>query len=226
MDQKVLIGVPTQEMARQAIFYDYLNLIEKPANTLQLMIHGQSPARGRNIIIEEALKNNCTHILFIDDDTCPPKDILSKLIAHDKDIVTGLYLMRNFPHQNIIFDESYPDGKCRWHQLSNSETGLIPIVNCGLGAVLIKTEVFKKLEKPYIRLGQCESDHWCDDIDFFNRCRLVGFNLFCDLSVLVGHMAQLTIFPFHDGEKWTVQYDTNGISKVSFPMVTFDPNKS
>jgi len=218
---KVLIGIPTAEFARQAQFYDYLGLIEKPVNTIQLSVHGQSPARSRNIIIDAALKNECTHILFIDDDTCPPKDILTKLLAHDKDVVTGLYLMRQFPHQGIIFDEALDDGRCRWHSLHNDvPNSLIPIVNCGLGAVLIKTKVFEKLTKPYIRLGQCESDQWCDDIDFFNRVRKAGFELYCDLSVHVGHMANLTITPGYVDGKWIVKYGTNGIQDVTFPMVT------
>lgn len=198
---KVMIGVPTLEYARRADFYDYINMIDKDIpNTVvgQTFAHGQSPARNRNTIIEIALKNDFTHILFLDDDCVPRPDILKKLLAHDKDIVTGLYLMRSHPHMPILFDESYTNGACRFTVLRPGMKGLVRVKNTGLGAALIKTEVFKRMadDKPWVRLGQCEKDHWCDDIDFFNRARdLYKFEIWCDLECPVGHMLSATIFP-------------------------------
>lgn len=225
---KVLIGIPTAEFARRADFYDYVDMMEKPEGTIQSKAHGQSPARNRNLIIGQALEHDCTHIMFIDDDVQVPLDIIPRLLVHDKDIVTGLYLMRNFPHQPIIFDKSLDDGRCLNHFMAEGETGLIPIVNCGLGAVLIKTEVFKKMPKPWITLGEAEPDHWCDDISFFNRARKLGFKLYCDLTVLVGHHASVTVFPVYDNGEWSVAYNTNGPKTVSFPMprpiIIEDPN--
>jgi len=219
MDCKVLIGVPTAEVGRKATFQDHLGQIDMPQGTIIAQVHGQSPARNRNIIIEQALAHDCSHILFIDDDTVPPTNILSKLLAHNKDIVTGLYLMRNYPHKPIIFDYVNKIGECRNHYPQDTETGLIEIVNCGLGAVLIKTEVFKKVEKPWIRLGELDVDHWSDDIGFFNRCRAAGYKLYCDLSVEVGHTGFVTIMPEYRDGKWFTSYYTDGEGKVGFPSI-------
>jgi hypothetical protein len=198
---KVMICVPTMEMARRADFYDYVNLIEKDIPNTQVaqsFAHGQSPARNRNIMIETALANGMTHILFLDDDVVPRPDILKKLLAHNVDIVTGLYLMRSHPHLPILFDESYTNGSCRFTILRKGLQGLVEVKNTGLGAALIKTDVFRKMSNdlPWIRLGQCEKDHWCDDIDFFNRARdLYDYKIWCDLECPVGHMLSATIFP-------------------------------
>lgn len=198
---KVMICVPTLEYARRADFYDYFNMIDRDIpDTLvaNSFAHGQSPARNRNIMIEVALSNDFTHILFLDDDTVPRPDIVKKLLAHNVDIVTGLYLMRSHPHLPILFDKSYTDGSCRFTILRPGLKGLIEVKNTGLGAALIKTDVFRKMsdDKPWIRLGQCEKDHWCDDIDFFNRARdLYGYKIWCDLECPVGHMVSGTIFP-------------------------------
>jgi len=189
------------EMARRADFYDYVNMIEKnipDTEVAQSFAHGQSPARNRNTMIELAIQNGMTHILFLDDDVVPRPDILKKLLAHDKDIVTGLYLMRSHPHLPILFDESYTNGSCRFSILRPGLKGLVEVKNTGLGAALIKTDVFKKMadDLPWIRLGQCEKDHWCDDIDFFNRARdIYGYKIWCDLECPVGHMLSATIFP-------------------------------
>lgn len=220
MTTKVLVGVPTAEIARRADFYDYYNMLERPAGTICTFAHGQSPARNRNLIIEQAIAHECTHIMFLDDDVAFAPTLLSDLMKYsDKDVVTALYLMRNYPHQPIIFSEALEDGRCKHLYPSDDNTGLVEIVACGLGACLIKTEIFKALEKPWIRLGELEKDHWCDDIGFFRRVREAGFKLYCDLSIQVGHMAQATIWPQHTDGKWQTMYDTSGKGRVAFPAI-------
>jgi len=218
---KVMIGIPTVEYARRADFYDYVDLMQKPDGTVISRVHGQSPARGRNLIIDEALKYGCTHIFFVDDDVLLPPDTLLKLLARDKDIITGLYLMRNHPHQPIIFDVAMPDGRCMNHFLNEGESGVIEVVACGLGSCLIKTSIFEKLEKPYIRLGELEQDHWCDDIGFFQRVRKAGLKIHCDLDCPVGHIASVAIWPNKINGKWHVSYDTMGRATVDIPA--FNP---
>lgn len=223
MAHKVLIGIPTAEMARNSIFYDHLGLLERPDNAVQIAVHGQSPARNRNLIIEKMLSEpDFTHILFLDDDVLVPPDMLIRLLSHDKDIVSGLYLMRNFPHRPILFSEARLSGHCLNTVLVDGMEGLIPIVNCGLGAVLIKREVFEAMEKPWITLGELEADHWCDDISFFNRVRAKGFELFCDLDVLCGHCASVTVAPTYQNGKWYTTYDSYGIMKLTIPQLTPD----
>lgn len=216
---KILIGVPTAEFARQACFYDYFNMIDKPIGTMLTFAHGQSPARNRNVIIQQALDNEADYLLFLDDDTCPPPNILTKLIAHDKDMVTGLYVMRNFPHKPIIFGYADDAGRCAHVFPQDGNEELIPCVASGLGACLINTRVFRGMNEPWITLGELEKDHWCDDISFFNRARESGFSLFCDPTVRCGHMASVTITPEYSDGQWRVSYDTQGTSRVLIPMV-------
>lgn len=214
---KVLIGYPTGEFGRHATFYDCLNFLQRPNGTIMSASHGQSPARGRNQIINQALEHNCTHIFFLDDDLMFAPDTLVKLMAHEKDIITGLYVMRNNPHQPIIFDIALDDGRCQHHFLGPNENGLVPIVAAGLGCCLIKTEVFKVMDedpenkKQWIRLGELERDHWCDDIGFFRRAILkFGFKAFCDLETRVGHQAVVTLWPKRINGVWHTVYDCGG----------------
>lgn len=219
-EPKVLIAVPTAEMARRADFYDYLNMMQRPNNCMGTFAHGASPAKNRNIMIQLALDNDCTHVLFIDDDMAVPPDGLLKLLAHDKDIVGGLYLLRNYPHFPLMFDEYWEDGRCQYAFLSPDKTGLQRVVNTGLGFCLIKTEVFKTIGEPWITLGQLDKDGWGDDIHFFNRCRETGFEMYVDCDVRCGHIMSAIISPHlaEDG-KWYTLYNTGSVESFQVPQL-------
>jgi len=222
-----MVAVPTQEFARRADFYDYFNQLQRPEGTLCTFAHGQSPAKNRNIMIKLALENDCTHVLFIDDDMAFPADSLMRLLAHDKDIVSGLYLLRNYPHFPVMFDEWYPDGRCRYAFLTPDKKGLQKVVNIGLGFSLIKIDVFKKLEDPWVTLGEYEKDNWCDDIHFFNKCREAGYEMFVDTDVRCGHMLSAIITPYQDPNtgQWVTQYNTGAVEMFHVPQVIPTPEQ-
>jgi GT2 family glycosyltransferase len=204
---KVLIGLSTTEYIRHASFLPHFLGLTKPDGTLIITVHGQSPATSRNTIAEQAINNDCTHVLFLDDDMIPPPDTLTKLLAHDKDIVSALYLLRTYPHYPAFFDEAFENGFCRYAFLE--ETRLAKLekgVNAGLGAVLIKTDVFKNMEKPWVRLGEIIKDGWCDDVGFFNRARAKGYDVYCDLNAPVGHMTNVAMWPELANGKWFTNY--------------------
>jgi GT2 family glycosyltransferase len=181
--------------------------------------HGQSPAQNRNAIAKAALEHDCTHILFIDDDQAFEKDALTKLLVHsDKDVVSALYLMRNFPHYALAFDELRPNGYCKHMFLTPDKQGLVEVVNCGFGFVLIKTDVFRALEQPWVRLGELDKDGWCDDIGFFNRVQEAGFKIYCDLSICIGHTINLVMWPRFIGGSWQTVYVTQTGQQFQFPQ--------
>lgn len=205
-EPRVLIGLSTGEYIRKANFLPSFLAIEKVPGTLMTTVHGQSPAEARNMIIRQALNNNCTHILFLDDDMEWPADILKRLLAHDVDGVMGLYLMRNYPHFPVAFDRAFPNGFNKFLYMEPHVGGLVEITNGGLGCVLIKTEVFRKMKEPWVTLGEIVKDGWCDDVSFFNRYREAGFRLFLDTEVRVGHMTPVTLFPDYVNGRWMTTY--------------------
>lgn len=232
MQGKIMICVPTAEFARRADFYDYFNGLEKPDGTMITFSHGQSPARNRNIMIRLALQNNATHCLFLDDDMAFKPDLLRRLLSHDVDVCSGLYLMRNYPHFPVMFDERMDDGKCKFKFLTPDTRGLVEVMNIGLGACLIKTDVFRKMagENDYekfnwITLGEAEPDHWSDDISFFNRASKAGIKMYVDCDARCGHMMTATIWPNYDDtqKSWFTMYNTNAAEM--FQVAQYVPTK-
>lgn len=212
-ESRVMIGVPTAEYARRADFYDHLNLLDKPANSVQIAVHGQSIARNRNIIVEQALINNCTHVFFLDDDVLCKPDTLYRLLAHGKNIISALQLKRNYPHQPIAFDlENEP------LILNPNVGGVIQVASTGLGACLIHTNVFKGMTKPWFRLGEEEPDQMSEDTGFFQRAYVEGIAAYCDLDTPVGHIGSMSIWPEKVKGTWYSTYDTQGTGRASVPQ--------
>ena len=217
MDYKVLVGLATGEYARRADFYDYFNLLEKPAGSFALFAHDRSPAKSRNMLIDAAKDVNCSHILIIDDDVAPEGDHLMRLLAHDVDIVSGLYFMRSYPHAPVAFDIANEKGECMPMYMTPNLKGLHPVVAAGFGFLLIKMSVFDKLEKPYVRLAELDPEEWCDDIGFFKRVREAGIQSYVDLDVHVGHQGTMIVKPRRDKDgNWFTNYNTG--SKYSFDV--------
>lgn len=223
---KVLVGLSTGEYIRKANFLPSFLALNKPEGALMTTIHGQSPAEARNKIILQALENDCTHILFIDDDMELPQNTLLDLLKHDVDGVMALYLMRNYPHFPVAFDRRFPNGFNKFLYLEPSIQGLVQITNGGLGCVLIKTDVFRKMEHKnnvWVTLGEITKDGWCDDVSFFNRYHDAGFKLYVDTNVAVGHMTSLTLYPERVGDRWLTCYQhQNGKVLVPQTIPTVD----
>lgn len=228
VDKKIMLGVPTSIHARRADFYDYLNRLQKP-DCFILNPHGSSPAFSRNRIIECAIEQDCSHVLFIDDDMAFPADMLIRLLAHDKDVVTGLYYYKHYIHQPIIFEKFNKKGYAFPIFLSPDTPDMLKIAACGFGCCLVKTHVFKAMQKPWVRLGELDQEQWCDDIGFFWRVKQENIteDIWCDTTLRVGHMAEVIIWPSKDPDgKWYSLYDTNnpmdGTGNVKVPQMQME----
>jgi hypothetical protein len=184
-----------------------------------MQCHDRSPARSRNDIFQEALNRGFSHALLVDNDSAPKPDALMKLLAHDVDVVSGLYLSGNYPHQPICFDTALEDGRCVPTSLRGGEAGLREVAAVGFGFCLIKTSVLARLERPWVRLGEIDTQGWSDDLGFCRRARQAGVKVFCDLDVLVGHIKSVVVVPSRgrDG-RWFTGYDTGGAGIAQVPQ--------
>jgi GT2 family glycosyltransferase len=219
MDVRVLIGVPMGEHGRYNQFHKHLRSIIVPPNAQTCIVVGRSAAENRNIIIKDAIEQDFTHVLFIDDDMVPEPGILYKLIQHERSIVSGLYFTRSYPHQPVAFSKFDDFNNIEWYTLENDKTGLVQVDAVGLGACLIHTRVFKDMDYPWIRYGEIgKPDSWCHDIGFFRRAKKRGFPTWLDLDCHVGHIGETVVRPRQADGKWYYAYSTDGINEIFIPQ--------
>lgn len=160
-----------------------------------------SLATTRNRLIEKAIDNDFTHIFFMDSDNPPPPDALIKLYEHNLDCVSGLYFARrtglvdNLPlpimYKRLKPRFDYSDA-CMRHIEDFNYGELIKADIVGMGCLLIKTDVLKKIsERNY-----SEEYKWCEistplsteDLALCDRIYDVDTEIYVDTSIIVPHL--------------------------------------
>ena len=143
----------------------------------------------RNNLVKTAIENKADYVLFIDADMRFPKDTLKILMSHNKDIIGVNATTRSEPviptAKNIQINE---DGSITWLPVySNKLKGISKVDGIGCGVVLIKTSVFKKIERPYFYFEQLPNEKILgEDIYFCVKARDVGIDTWVDHDLSIG----------------------------------------
>ena len=152
-------------------------------------------AAVRNQLVEQALINNCTHILMMDTDQIYPADTITKLLSYNLPIVTAKVHRRYAPFDPLLLRGSLG----RYHRVPDEEwepvNGLIEVDATGTGCVLFSAEVFRKLEFPWFKIipGEGKRKSIGEDVYMFSKAREAGYKIFVDTSIEISHLATLEI---------------------------------
>ena len=120
--------------------------------------------RARNYLVDEFLRSDYTHLLFIDSDIhYNPQDVIA-LLALDKDVIGGPYPKKSVNWGNVAqAARSHPEmeakeleqlvGEYVFNVVKGTKqftvTDPLEVMEIGTGFMLVKREVFEKMEKEY-----------------------------------------------------------------------------
>lgn len=199
-----LIAISCPEFTRHSVFYGSLLNIDAPPNVVVWQTRSSNIADNRNTNTQKALELGAEWVFFVDDDQIFLTDTLTRLLADNLDIVSGLYMKREIPFLPVAFDREDERGYVKPKLLKPEDKGIIEVKATGAGCLLVKTKVFRAMGYPYWTLGQLDKVGWSDDIDFCRRARAAGFTINVDLGVKVGHLATCVIWPVQQEDgTWT-----------------------
>ncbi|MEK6862620.1 MAG: hypothetical protein AABW57_00440 [Nanoarchaeota archaeon] len=154
---------------------------------------------SRNILRKYALDNNYDYLFSLEQDLIPNKDALTKLVGHNKEVISGIYFIHNIiNNQRILIPQAFielntktnnlPD--MRWlteeEFLSNK---LIKIVSCGMGCVLMHKNILNKIE---FRSENNVFDDRFFGIDLHKK----NIPMYCDTSVKCKHLILNRPYPW------------------------------
>lgn len=152
---------------------------------------------NRNVIARSILKENTTHLMFIDADMDFPDDGILRLLKQDKPVIGANYNVRLDPKSNTVTGPTVKmlvDGQ----PVSIAPGGLpkktFKCYALATGFMMINVEVFKKLKFPWFEATiNKKGEHTTEDIDFCRKAHEAGIEVWCDPTIKVGHIGQ-TVF--------------------------------
>ena len=194
--KKILIAIPTNKLIEAETFKSIYDLeVPDGYETVFQYFYGYQVEQVRNLIASWVINGPYDYLFAVDSDIAFPKDTLKKLVSHDKDIVTGVYIQR-IPGKHTIEvmrrNEHGGVTHVPWDSIKGQ--GLVPIDGCGFGCVLVKKSVFVAIEYPHF-VYKSAIDHAhtiSEDVYFCMKAREHGKELWCDTSVICDHIGSWT----------------------------------
>lgn len=229
---KVLCGAPCAKMPVYGEFFDHFYGLQVPPGTPSPMrVVGGSIPKNLNCLVDTALRNDCTHLFVVEDDSSFASDTLLRLLAHDKPVVTGLCRARHFPFMPYIYGKPAPGTiGLPGFVLTAQHQGLIGpaegVAATGMGGILINMDVFDRISRPYFTHHHELDAHgmeieWGQDLVFAKKLVDAGVEVYCDLDVIIEHATQAVLkSKFEDGQwKTVVKIDKAEFAVNTNPVV-------
>lgn len=191
-NKKLSILVPTRESVHTHFAYSLTQLYKTTSEVIDTYLFFDSSTillNQREKLIEEAKKINSDYVLWLDSDMVFPSTTALRLLEHDKDIVGCNYLKRTNPIKPVAY-KNVGD----WDSFLplKVEEELVEIEGVGMGCLLMKTEIFNQIQKPYFEFtyNQLSNDWLGEDFNVLKKLRDVGHKVYIDtlLSVEIKHL--------------------------------------
>jgi FkbM family methyltransferase len=191
--KKILIAIPTARNIEPETFKSIYNLeVPDGYETVFQYFYGYNIDQVRNLIADWVVKGY-DYLFSVDSDIAFPPDTLKKLLAHNKDMVSGLYIQRK-PGLHIleVYEHNSHGGVSNIPYEKLVGRGLVEIASCGFGCVLIKAEVMRAIPYPHFKYHSA-IDHRntvSEDVDFCRKALGAGFKIWADTDIHCRHIGQ------------------------------------
>lgn len=197
----ILIGIPCYDGVPADTLEDYMRFAYYLGRRYQeynfcLAIKAKTEQfRARNAIVNEARKVNADYLFFLDDDHIIDVDgmlgpsakyeFLKKMVSHDKDIVGGLYWQRGGTYNPVAMIR-VDDIQYRLLEPFEVTGGLQRVDVVGGGCMLVKMDVFEKIQEPYF----APEHTYSTDIQLCRAAAEKGCEIWLDSSIELGHVVK------------------------------------
>lgn len=166
---------------------------------------GSMICRSRNIIASRAIDINARYVLFIDSDMVFDEDSLVRLLDRKEKIVGGICTLASQPYSPVA-KRIDKNGNYRIaHDVVNG--GLFRNIDAtGTAFLLIDTEVFRRLKKPWFAMPPYGEEVMSEDIYFCKIAKEAGYNICIDSDVVIGHLGERP-FSIYDYKEYREEWE-------------------
>lgn len=190
LNKKILIAIPTAKNIEVETFKSIYDLTVPDGYTTEFQyFYGYQIDQIRNLIAEWAKRYD--YLFSVDSDIVLPKDTLVKMLAADKDIISGLYIQRIPGTQTVEIYQDTPNGGTTNIPYSLIEgRSIVEVAACGFGCCLINSAVFRKIPYPHFEYKSAltMAGTVSEDVYFCKKARDYGFTVWADPSIKCDHL--------------------------------------
>lgn len=196
----IAIAVPLSEFTPSNFWISLMALMEysrRRGFNLSYSLTSTKPlCLARNTIVYEAVSREVDYIFWLDSDMFIQPNTLERLYDHNLDIVSALYFQKVYPYRPVarrVVKLENGEYDCELYDDIEIGKGLVEGAN-GLGAVLIKTDVFRTVFFPPFHFDiKYDKDTFVsklvsEDIYFFKNAYKKGFKAWIDTNIICRHI--------------------------------------
>ena len=189
---KLLIAIPTLDYVHADFVKSLIGLTSSLRCNYEVAIQsGTLVYMARDKLANKAINENFDSVLWLDSDMIFQPSILEDLQDSGKDFITGVYHARRPAFNSCIFEKIDLDSFKSCERYPNN---IFRVEGCGFGCVLISTAILRHVMSTYKTCFMPIKDYG-EDIAFCLRARDLGYSLYCDPTVICGHIGHVAIYP-------------------------------
>lgn len=194
---KLLIAIPCMDTVPVDFMKSLLRLTQKlTADGVDYEVAIESGTlvyMARDRLAGKAVNQKFSHVLWLDSDMVFEPEIVEDLQFCGKDFVTGIAHGRRKPFTSCLFKNIDLNHLELW-QLKDYPAEAFEVAGCGMACCLISTEVIKQV---MINYGTAFNPimQYGEDISFCKRAHDLGFKIYAEPAVRLGHIAHIAIYP-------------------------------
>ena len=188
---KILVAIPCMDQV-PAPFCNSLALLQKAGDCTLMMKSGSLIYTSRNALATAAIHTEADLVFWLDSDMVFKPDVLLRMLKtlqeNNLDMLSGLYFRRVPPYSPVLFDQLEINGvEAKYSEFQSIPDGLFEVGACGFGCVLMKTDVFFDVHAKFGNMFAPIGNNG-EDVAFCWRARQCGYKIYCDPSVICGHV--------------------------------------
>ena len=234
MGYKVAVITPLTEGMLHKQYHKSVLALQKPDSVSELVMKTPDAMEidtELNIAIFQALRKKVDYIFLWEADMNIPPETLKYLIDDDKDVVSGLYFQKVYPHMPVLYMYmNHPESKYimqpkYWYDDGTKLKGVRKVDVVGAGCVLIKAHVFNKIQPPYFKfLREDPANKDCATISADNYfCRKLfdaKIGVYVDTRICCGHLTvkEVTEADWVRNRKKYLEDVTSGKIKLKYKL--------
>jgi GT2 family glycosyltransferase len=186
----VLIGIPTNGDIKAMTTCSLVmatNLLRTAGHTMILTVReGPYTHWNREHLANDLKESDADALMFVDTDVMFPADGILRLLEHKKDIVGGMYHLKQ--DEPVTTIKLWNDDRTEFRSVADEPLpkDLFKVAALPTGFMMVRKSVFETMEFPYFR---CDFGMG-EDVSFCLRAQEAGIEVWCDPTIPIKHIGQ------------------------------------